>query len=326
MFEEEREEILELDGDDNFLPEGYEPGTDIFALGGDPTTEGSLEQLYDETQNTEAELGEAETDTDEGTDGQEGVDEHQTDEGITDEAKVEGTEVDLVPITEQVPQKLKVRYNHEDLELTPEEAVQYAQKGLNYDKVLERLQQAEKQNANAAEIAKVLGYESAEDMFADTRTSIREQRVQKYVNDDGIPEPLARYLVEQEIGKEEQAAKDYVAATIEPTAIEQQSDIAPKQPEKKSLVSDSDMAAFVKAHPGVTKLPQEVINAVIAGANISVAYAEYESKKDKEEIRILKQNQAAAERAPVSGVSKHGSTIHKGDKDPFEAGFDGDDW
>ena len=320
MFEDTN--TIENLEDDAIMPDDYDPGKDIFEQADEnPTT--------DQTEAKEI-LTDGEPSLEEYAAGIADAAEDDT-QSETDEPKdrdngsgegTEESETEEPPTTEEPKQTVKVRFNHEDLELTTEQAAQYAQKGLNYDKVLERLQQAEARNANADEVARVLGYDSADAMFAETRESIREQRVQKYVNDDGIPEPLARYLVEQEVSKEERAAKDFV----ESSKIPVETPAEPPAPEKKPLVSDADMTAFVKAHPGVTKLPAEVVTAVMNGVNISAAYAEYESKKDKEELRILKQNQAAAAKAPVSGVSKHGNASAPAKRDPFAEGFDSDVW
>lgn len=46
--------------------------------------------------------------------------------------------------TDPIPQTIKVKYNHEEREIPLDEAIQLAQKGMNYDKAVERAQQAAK--------------------------------------------------------------------------------------------------------------------------------------------------------------------------------------
>jgi len=45
------------------------------------------------------------------------------------------------------PQRIKVKYNHQELEIPYEEAVQHIQKGMNYDKAVERARQEAAQQA-----------------------------------------------------------------------------------------------------------------------------------------------------------------------------------
>ncbi len=51
------------------------------------------------------------------------------------------------PPVDPVPQAIKVKYNHQELELPYEEAVQHIQKGMNYDKAIERARQEAAQEA-----------------------------------------------------------------------------------------------------------------------------------------------------------------------------------
>ena len=57
------------------------------------------------------------------------------------EETVENTEV--VPETVQEMQKMKLKYNHQEVELPLDEVQILAQKGMNYDKLQEKLHQAE---------------------------------------------------------------------------------------------------------------------------------------------------------------------------------------
>lgn len=51
------------------------------------------------------------------------------------------------PPVDPVPQAIKVKFNHQELELPYEEAVQHIQKGMNYDKAIERARQEAAQEA-----------------------------------------------------------------------------------------------------------------------------------------------------------------------------------
>ena len=75
-------------------------------------------------------------------------------------------------------------------------------------------------------------------------------------------------------------------------------------------------------------LPREVISECVKnGAPLRTAYAEYAAKQARVEVEqmrreneILKQNSAAAAKAPVRGTSAGGGTNNKG-KDPFLEGL-----
>ena len=70
--------------------------------------------------------------------------ESQTEEGLELESDTTQTEEQTDPIEEpEVPAKFKVKFNHEEKELGYDEAVPLIQKGMNYDKLQERLQALE---------------------------------------------------------------------------------------------------------------------------------------------------------------------------------------
>jgi hypothetical protein len=93
-------------------------------------------------------------------------------------------------------------------------------------------------------------------------------------------------------------------------------------PERKA-----ELMEFVKAHPGVTELPEEVVRMNRNGVRLLVAYERFQNQAALKELAILKQNQAAAAKAPVSGVTgKPGVKPKQQEDDPFLRGFDSDPW
>lgn len=82
----------------------------------------------------------------------------------------EETEVEsLQPATpegENPGARIKVRYNHEEMEFGEDEAAPLIQKGLNYDKVNERLSAAAPVLEKAEVLARSLGYGSTDEFFA----------------------------------------------------------------------------------------------------------------------------------------------------------------
>ena len=101
---------------------------------------------------------------------------------------------------------------------------------------------------------------------------------------------------------------------------------------------------LLTAHPELIRqqLRQEIYAAVQQpGVTFLQAYNDYQrrqtqadaerarsdAEKLRKENRILKNNAASADRAPVSGVSKGGRASEKSqESDPFIRGFDSDDW
>lgn len=224
------------------------------------------------------------------------------------EAPEAAPEPTTTPEPEVKQPTVKVKFNHEERELTLDEAAILAQKGLNYDKVMERLNGFEASNAKSLKLAKNLGYDSAEEMLSAAEQNYINRQIRELM-DAGNTEAMARFLVEQKMAKEEA-----VAPTPPPE---------PEQP-KSSLPPDrvAELQEFVKAYPGITKLPDEVIQANRNGTRLLVAYERYKNKAALEELAILKQNQAAAAKAPVSGtVGKTAPAAHDIDDDPFMQGF-----
>jgi hypothetical protein len=198
--------------------------------------------------------------------------------------------------------KIKVRFNHEDREMDEDEAIPVIQKGLNYDKVDSRNKELEGKMIRFQKLAKTLGYTSDAEMLDAAETNYIESKVTRLV-DEGVHEAIARDLVARELERESH-----------------------KQPEQVAAVEkDKDLDEFVRLNPGVTKLPDEVLAAVKEGVPLTVAYERFKNKKAADEIKILKQNQSSAAKAPVAATTKHGSTKQKA-KDAFEEGFDSDGW
>ena len=90
--------------------------------------------------------------------------------------------------------------------------------------------------------------------------------------------------------------------------------------EKETRSFRSEARALLEARPGLKgeRIPDTVMRACADGKHLLVAYAEYEAEQQKaeaeklrREIRVMKQNAAAAARAPV------GSTRGGGEQDPF---------
>ena len=225
---------------------------------------------------------------------------------------VEAPEPTITPEPEVKQPTVKVKFNHEERELSLDEAAILAQKGLNYDKVMERLNSFEASNAKSAKLAKNLGYDSADEMLSAAEQNYINRQIRELM-DAGNTEAMARFLVEQKMAKENAEA---------PSAPAPAPAQAPPAPSGISQDRMSELREFVTAYPGITKLPDEVIQANRNGTRLIVAYERYQNKAALEELAVLKQNQAAAAKAPVTGtVGKAAPAVSDIDDDPFMKGF-----
>ena len=215
-----------------------------------------------------------------------------------------------------VPQTIKVKYNHEEREIGLDEAATLAQKGLNYDKLEERLRGYEATNVKSENLAKMLGYGSTDEMLEAARENAINRRI-KALEEEGNSPSMARFLVEQEMAKAATPPAPQQPAPQEPPT--------PAQPSTPTIPPErkAELDRFVKLYPGVTKLPDEVVKANREGVDLSVAYERFLGKSAQNELKILKQNQAAAAKAPVKGVSGKAAVAQKDslENDPVLKGF-----
>lgn len=212
------------------------------------------------------------------------------------------------------PQTIKVRFNHEDRELSYDEAAMYAQKGMNYDKLEERVRGYETLYGKMGRLAKDLEYDTPEEMIDAAANNFRERKVRKLM-EDGNTEAMARFLVDQQM-KEASAES---MPTPEP--VQEAPSPAPSRP-TLSPERKAELDEFIRAYPGVTKLPDEVLLANSQGVRLLVAYERYVNQSARKELAILKQNQASAAKAPVRGVEGKAASIQSDPADdPFLKGF-----
>ena len=291
--------------EDMILPEGFDP-----ELGDQNFTDNG--ELVDMpiAQTTEGEVG------------QQTAEDEEDGRIISPETLTEGTEGAVTePSTEPAPQTLKVRFNHEDRELSMDEATVYAQKGMNYDRIEQRSKEQEAKLTKYESMAKMFGFESAEAMMSQAKDNYINVKIQELVN-QGNSEAMARFLVQQEM-KEQNANVQSEPATQETEAPV----IRGVSPEIKEQIKE-----FSAAYPDVTKIPDEVFKMHTEGVRLKTAYAIWEKQNSMEkvqaekqaalnELAILKQNQAAAAKGPVTGTVGIAPPAKDEPEDPFLKGF-----
>lgn len=234
------------------------------------------------------------------TDTQEPVDQ------VEDTTPTEPTE----PVQE-TPELFKLQYNKEEMEIPLEEARALAQKGMNYEKAVERA----KQEGIDAYIASQ-GFEW-NGVPITTKTeydqAIREQQwlqqiEEKYQNQE-VPEEIVHELLESRRFREEAKA-------------EREAKVAKEQKDAEYMDFFSTYRELVGKDfvTGQDTIPQEVWLASEAGKPLKYAFMEHHMKELQSKVQVLQQNQTNQQKAPVRSVSAHGGDSAESEDD-FLAGF-----
>lgn len=169
------------------------------------------------------------------------------------------------------------------------------------------------------QMAKGMGYATVDEMIQKTAEGYKAAKVQELM-EQGTPQTIAEDYVDRMMQRE--AAKAPDPEPEEPT------------PEAHERNIQAEAQELIVAHPDLKmqQLPMEVVEAWRNGENLLNAYNRYEARqkeaenqKLKKENNILKQNAAAAAKAPVKGVTG-GAPTDTEPEDPFLKGFDSDPW
>ena len=222
----------------------------------------------------------------------------------------EGEQVEEVTTQEETSSevdnspRIKVKYNHEERELTLEEATQLAQKGMNYDKLQEKINSYQNDP----------GLQYLNEIAQKNNTSVeelvsywKEQEQQAQLNEliqQNIPEEYAREMLENRKFREQL----------------QQQEKQKAQTEKQN----AEYMEFFENFPGVEPkdIPPEVfVRSEQEGIPLKYAYMEHERNTLMNRVKMLEQNNKNIRKAPLSaGVSSHGSQ-EVAQEDDFLKGF-----
>ncbi|MEK3853442.1 hypothetical protein [Cytobacillus sp. FSL H8-0458] len=204
---------------------------------------------------------------------------------------------------------LKVKYNKEEMDLDEDTARELAQKGLNYDKVQERLQalESDPRLSFVEELAKEQGMTTEQYLEA-----VQEYKEQEKLNEliqQNIPEELAKEILEtrkmrEEIQSEKQAK------------VEEQR----KNAEFQEFFDYYKQAQGKDFDPNKDQIPPEVWQMNQNGVPLKYAFMEHHSNQLLSQIQVLKQNKENEQRAPIGSLTNHGST-EVASEDDFLKGF-----
>ena len=309
MADNEQEFTTGMEDDLEILPDGWGENDDFFnvdAWGKDASADESKDS------NSQQDLNDifAEANTDEGT-------------TTADEDGSENSPETEEPTTQDGPGKLKFKatVDHEDLdvELDETELPALYQKAQVTDRVQAKLANMQPIYNQAVRTAKILGYDTPEEMLKAAEDSFRDGEIEKLVNE----------------GTNKDVAEDYVRRKMQDAEVKEDTKPAEEKPAGRDFKAEVEALLDIRPDlkkPG-TKLPDAVTEECVkSGRPLAVVYLEYEAKQEKakydallKENKKLKQNAEAASRAPVRGVSRGGHVKDKTNDDPFLKGFDADD-
>jgi hypothetical protein len=205
--------------------------------------------------------------------------------------------------------KLKVKFNHEERELSLDEAVPFVQKGMNYDKVQEKLQalESDPRLSFVEELAQQFNMSVPEYLEA-VKAQKEEQRIQELV-EQGISQELAQEMLENRKFREQFESEKKAKA-----------DEAKKNEEYSQFFEYFTQANGREYQPNTDKIPDSVWEAAQNGVPLKFAYMQHENQQIKQQLQTLKQNQSNAQKAPVGSVTSHGTT-ETASEDLFMQGF-----
>lgn len=243
------------------------------------------------------------------TDSEEEADQQTEEPAETEEAE---------PTTSEQPQAdsadqdyLELKHFDEVKKVTKEEAKELAQKGMDYDRIRGKLNEA---NANLEKLQKYEeflnelkgGFNSIEDLMDNTRARILSDK-------EGITKEQALARI--------QSAKQQAA---QQTAQQQRQNQVDINAVFETMRRES-LTAFKQVYPDVKAkdIPQEVWDDMRTTNNLVSSYAKYEAKKLKEENEVLRKNAENKSRSTGSMKSSGNASYEKSE---FDRIMEEDDW
>ena len=223
-------------------------------------------------------------------------------------------EVDFKPLLDAL--KGKIKYNKEEVEVNSiEDLIENYQKGLNYDKKLQELEnlQNSKLEKYAKQKATELGIsvdeymDRVEQYERDQQKAQEEARLEEMM-DNGIPEDVAREVIAtSQLRKQLQEKENELKAR--------------EEAQKREEAKNKEYEDFLKEFPDVNpeEIPKEVFEDA-ENSSLSNAYMKWQLKEMKTKLDVAKQNEKNS-KASVGGVTDTGPTNEKHERDPFLEGF-----
>lgn len=327
----ETNETLDQNIDENndpILPEGWTESDDIFSENWSGTSKPEEDDFFDEPETDFEELIDEPAEQNPTTGTEQQADPETAEESADQEPP---TTEETEPAQEPIGNKLrfKARIDHEDVdaEIDESDLPEIYQKATATDRYQQKLAKVNPLMERMERMAKANGYDSVEAMLDAQERFEHDSEVERLVK-EGTPKEIAEDYVSRKFGQAPAAAKtdDNAQAGREPAAEPAQT----QEPQARDFGAEIRELWELRPELQGKTLPAEVAAAAAKGQRLALAYFAHESKMAKTEAEnsrkeneILKQNAAAAAKAPVKGTNGGGPTDSK-PKDPFLDGFDSD--
>lgn len=225
--------------------------------------------------------------------------EEEADHSEKTEAEEKPEETEAEPAeSKEADHSFKLKYMGEEKEVSREEAVALAQKGMDYDRIKGKLDEANqlaKSNAEMAEFVKTL----ASEMGLEPMAFMLEVQAGNIAKKENISLDEAKRKLELDRRERAIAAKEQEAQS--------KNEAADAENAKREKIR-AELAEFAKAFPEVKadSIPAEVFQmAAKQGVGLTAAYAMHEAKVAKAALEAEKQNEKNRVRA-VGSASTSG--------------------
>jgi hypothetical protein len=208
------------------------------------------------------------------------------------------------PKQEPTP-KVKLKYNHEEKEYSLDDVVPLAQKGLNYDKLQEKLNAIQ----NDPRMAHVDRIQQLADLYGVTVDEMLETSYNRYYETEAEKQGLTP----------EQIRKDH-ELTQKERMIQQKEQAQSKAEADRAMYSN-----FLRVFPNVKpeEIKAETWQLVNQGMDLTAAYVAQRNHELESKLKVMEQNLQNVKKAPVAGITTHGGG-ETAAKDAFLEGFDED--
>jgi ribosomal protein L7/L12 len=230
------------------------------------------------------------------------VEETQQIDVEAEETKPAETSEETTEETKPESPKVKLKYNHEEKEYSLDDVIPLAQKGMNYEKAIEKAKQDAKQEAIDEYIANQ-GYEWQGKPIT-TNDEYQRALYEQDLIEKGVPQEDINKLLDNH-----------------PT-VKKAKEVTQAQREQEQ--SQQEFKDFLESFPDIKadQIPKEVWEYREAkGKSLTDAMLWHENSQLKSKLKILEQNAENTKKTPVSSTTAHGGEDTTS-KDPFEMGFD----
>jgi hypothetical protein len=213
------------------------------------------------------------------------------------------------PKPETIPEKFKVKYNKQEVELSREQLLQAAQKGLDYDRMRET---RDRYMGPIERLAQQAGLSTDQFLIRldqMVKYNVVDAKKQEFIG-HGMDENQAAYFAE--MAYENEMFKNGQAAITQ-----RQNERARAMQEMQERIG-RNIADFETRFPDVDKLPDEVVSEIKKGESPVVAYQSYLIRENGKRLKAMQQNQK--NRQIAAGPVK---TVGVETSDPFLEGLMG---